>query len=87
MSINLHIERLVLDGLDFNATGREQLSGAVQRELTQLLTNQGLPSNVNRLNKQRTIQGGSIELGYRKQPNTIGQQIGRSILRGFDHGN
>jgi hypothetical protein len=37
MNVNLHIERLVLDGLDTSASDGDRISDAVQRELARLI--------------------------------------------------
>ncbi len=43
MSIALHIERLVLDGLPAHAGQRAQILAALEAELSRLLAERGLP--------------------------------------------
>lgn len=41
--VDLHIDRLVLDGIQWDAGDRERFRSGVEAELARLLTEQGLP--------------------------------------------
>jgi hypothetical protein len=43
-SVGLHIERLVLDGVNLNGAQAAQVQSSMQHELTRLLEQNGLPS-------------------------------------------
>jgi len=43
MIVNLHIERLIVDGVPLAAGGRSRLPSAVSAELTRLLATDGFP--------------------------------------------
>lgn len=82
MVINLHIERLVLDGVDSTSGQNELLRASVTKELTQLFKSGGLASNlvdgaaVNRVNAKNIQVNG-------EKPQALGQQIAQSVYRGI----
>lgn len=82
MSINLHIERLVLDGVSVEPHQRAELKAAVETELGHLLVLNGINSDVQSNNHFLSISAGSIALGY-NQPVNLGQQIGNAVYRGI----
>lgn len=82
MDINLHIERLVLDGLDLSTGQSELLQATVTHELTQLFNHGGLePRLVNgaTLNKVTTR---NIQLND-SNAQSIGQKIAQSVYGGI----
>lgn len=78
MKIELHIERLVLDGVGFERGRTAQLQAAVAAELTRLLSERGLP----------TLQAGAVPrvdardvaLAPAAHPVHAGHQIARSVF-------
>jgi hypothetical protein len=82
MDINLHIERLVLEGVD-TATGQSDLlQASVVNELTQLLNRGGLASNFNSGASLDQITTKDIQLTDGK-PQAFGQQIAKVLHRGL----
>lgn len=82
MNINLHIERLVLDGLPI---GRHQVSflqAAVEAELTRLLTENGLSSHLQNGGAVPSLNANSIQLTSGNGPAQMGTQIAQSIYSG-----
>jgi len=84
-SIHLHIERLVLDGVDIAPGQRHLLQAGVTAELTRLLTDGGLaPSLAQGIALPRLSTGG-IQLNGGDDPTQLGQQIARSVYGGIGH--
>lgn len=89
MNIVLHIERLVLDGIPIDYSGRHALQTAVAAELGRLLADGGLlpaqPSGGPQASgKAKGIQLRSTELtGSRENPTQLGQQIAQAVYRGI----
>jgi hypothetical protein len=84
MNINLHIERLVLDGLSLSPDHRHLLQASVTTELTRLLNNGGLDPSLaggNALARQST--NGIQFTG--NNPMQLGQQIAKSVYGGIGH--
>lgn len=82
MNVNLHIERLVLEGLTLSARERGVLGTAVTDELTRLIAESGLPSNMPTGGIVPSIPAGSIQLGHDNNPALLGQQIARAVYGG-----
>lgn len=79
MNINLHIERLVLDGIDIATASSEDIGIAVQRELTRLMATQ--PKLLSRgLNIYR-VRGESIAFALQIKADTVGAGIAQSLFR------
>jgi hypothetical protein len=74
-AFELHIEELVLHG--FNPADRRRIGEAVERELTRLLDEQGIPGRgdvqISRLD------GGNITLAPGARPEAVGAEIARSV--------
>ena len=82
MKINLHIERLVLDGINIAPGQRDLLQASVTNELTQLLNNGGLADNFVEGDALTRLSTSDIQLtGYK--PMEIGQQIAQSVYGGI----
>jgi hypothetical protein len=78
-SIDVHIERLLLDSLPVSTGQAECLQGAVETELKRLLTERGL-----RLSTSVAVprlDGGSIEFTREGEPTHIGREIAQAIHR------
>lgn len=82
MKINLHIDRLLLEG-DFIAPHQQQtLRRTVEAELGHLVT-QGLASAVFVSDKIRVAQGGPIVLKNGMGAKGLGKQIAGAIYKGI----
>ena len=85
MNINLHIERLVLDGVNIAPGQGQLLRAGVETELARLLTGGGLaPSLAEGINLSRVFAE-SIELRGNNNPTQIGRQIAQSVYGGIGH--
>ena len=80
MKINLHIERLIVDGLSLSAREKAELSNALRQQLAGQLS---AASDLTGLASQRTVNGGTVALRDAEQPGAIGQKIGTAIYRGI----
>jgi hypothetical protein len=79
MNINLHIERLVLDGLTVEARHTPLLREAVEAEMTRLLTGGGLSSGLQSGGVFPRLEADAIDWGGQKTPAQFGQQIAESV--------
>lgn len=83
MNINLHIDRLVLDGVSVEPHQRAELKAAVETQLGHLLVSNGIGSGVQSSNHFRAVSGGLISIENIHMPISFGQQIGDAIYRGI----
>lgn len=83
MNINLHIEKLVLDGVSVEPQQQAELKMAVESELGRLLRSNGIGSGVQLNNSFRAIQGGLITIDMYRKPFALGQQIAQSVHGGI----
>ena len=78
MSINLHIERLVLDGLAVGGGEAALVQAAVESELRQLLTSSRFaPASSS---AQARARGGEIQIRPDAKARDLGVEIGRSVF-------
>ena len=83
MTITLHIERLVLEGIALDRTQREQLRAAVEAELTRLLTGDGLSGGLAQGGAVPNVPAAPIQLAADNDPGALGQQIAQSVYGGI----
>lgn len=84
MNINLHIERLVLDGVSIEPHQRPLLQEALQNELVRLLAERGLSSSIAHGLAIPRLTASGIQLTG-NNPTQLGQQIARSVYGGIGH--
>lgn len=84
MNINLHIERLVLDGVNIAPHQRLLLREALQAELTRLLSTGGLSEGLTRGITLPKISANGVQLTS-NDPTQLGQQIAQSVYGGIGH--
>ncbi len=82
MNIHLHIEHLVLEGIDLPPGERPWLQTAVEAELTNLLLNGGLAPALQTGGAYRSVQAQAIHLQSPSAP-ALGQQIAQAIYGGI----
>ena len=83
MKINLHIERLVLDGVDIESHQKNELKAAVEIELRQQLANQGIGSTIQSSYSRQSVRETPILIENICKPARLGQQIGNAVYRGL----
>ena len=83
MKINLHIERLVLDGLPVGAGQSGLIQSAIETELARLLTEGGLSSELMAGGAMPRLTASPIQLTNDATPARLGQQIARAVHSGI----
>jgi hypothetical protein len=78
-NIELYIEELVLHG--FSPGDRHRIGGAMERELTRLLAEQGTPPSWGRSGEKASLSGGAIEMGPGLSAEVIGARAARAVYR------
>jgi len=84
MNINLHIDRLILDGVDIAPNQRHLLQASITAELTQLLSNGGLASHLTEGGALARLSTDSIHITG-NNPTQLGQQVAQSVYGGIGH--
>jgi hypothetical protein len=82
MSINLHIERLILDGIYFRSASGPAIGAAVEEELGRLLREGGVGPSFRAGGAWANTPAGMVELGS-SQPAQLGQQIALAVYQGI----
>ena len=82
MNIALHIDRLVLDGLELGPGQAGLLRAAVEAELTRLLTAGGIAPELAAGAAMPTLQAGMIETAG-SEPRALGGQIAQAVYGGI----
>jgi len=83
MNIELHIERLILDGLQVEPGGRADLQAEVEAELTRLLTAGGLRAELLSVGAVRSLGGGEIQVTNQTTPARLGNRIAKAVHGGI----
>jgi hypothetical protein len=86
MKINLHIERLVLDGLPFESGDRAKLQAAIQTELARLLADQPHLAAWGSGGAASSLRSNDIRFSPQNSPAQLGGQIAGSIFGGLNKG-
>ena len=81
MGVELHIEELVLHG--FAARDRHRIAGAVQLELTRLMSESRLPASRQTLINLERLQGSTFQVKGGAKPEATGAQIARTVVIGI----
>ena len=84
MDINLHIERLVLDGINLNHHQRNQLQASVETELALLFAEGSLSPSFMQGAAMPKINVNAIQIRG-NDPTQLGQQIAQSVYGGISH--
>jgi hypothetical protein len=82
MNIDLHIEKLVLDGVAPSDRGR--VGAAVERELARLLQEQGVPSGLTHGGGAARIDAGSFSMMPNQSPESLGVAIAQAVYGGMN---
>ena len=84
MDINLHIERLVLDGINLNHHQRLQLQASVQTELARLFAAGSLSPSFMQGVAMPKLNANAIQMRG-NDATQLGQQIAQSVYGGISH--
>jgi len=87
MNINLHIDRLVLDGMNIPPGQHDLLKTSVQAELSRLLAKDGVSPSLANGTAVPAVSVRSIQMGSGKglgnETTQLGRQIARSVYGGI----
>jgi hypothetical protein len=83
MNINLHIERLVLDGITLRRGQEPLLRAAVEAELARLFSTHGVASGLMSGGAVPRLHAGDIQLATENNAQHLGQQIARALHGGL----
>lgn len=83
MSIHLHIERLILDGVNLPPGQQHLLQAGVETELTRLLGEGGLAGDLMAGGTQARIVSPLIRLDSGLASDNLGQQIASAVYAGI----
>lgn len=83
MKVNLHVERLVLDGLPLERAGGPAVKAAVEAELSRLISEKGISSELMADGAVPSVSVDSIQISSGVSPAAIGKQIARSVYGGI----
>ncbi|WP_419661815.1 hypothetical protein Dvar_22480 [Desulfosarcina variabilis str. Montpellier] len=83
MNINLHIKRLVLDGVSLGPGQGPLLQAVVEAELTRRLKNGGLGDALQTGGAFYNLRSADIQLASDAGPEQVGRQIAGALYRGI----
>ncbi len=86
MTINLHIERLVLDGLPIEQRQGPQLQATIEQELVRLLADGGTLARLGARGAVASINGGAIQIAPGADTAGLGKQIAAAVHGGLGDG-
>ncbi len=85
MKINLHIERVVLEGIDVGAGDRELIRESIASELGRMLGDGGLGNGLSGGISRSRVMAGDVQLTADK-PVEFGRRIAGSVFKGVGGG-
>ena len=83
MTVHLHIERLVMEGLSLGSLDHHQVKAVVESELGSLLLSHGLGEAVQNGGEISFLSGNTIHMQSQQSPTTLGRHIARSVYGGL----
>ncbi|MBE9571475.1 MAG: hypothetical protein IMF11_12670 [Proteobacteria bacterium] len=84
MKINLHIDRLVLDGISVESHQQAMFKANLETELGRLLAQNGIAPDLQSGGAFNAIRTDSIDVGEKNEPSHLGRQIARSVYGGIN---
>jgi hypothetical protein len=81
--LDLHIERLVLDGFSLDSRQAAMLQSALESELTQLAVDRGVPTGWQG-SAVDGLDGGSFSASAGAPPAVLGRQIAHALFGSLD---
>jgi hypothetical protein len=83
MNINLHIERLILDGLPVRPGENRTLQIALEHELSRLVLASGLPPTFSTAGAVPHVGPGTVRFSERDNAKQLGTKIAQSVHQGL----
>jgi hypothetical protein len=83
MTIRVHIDRLILDGLPVTHHQGPLVQAAVEAELTRLFTENGFAADLQPAGAVPSVRADGIQLTSENSPARLGTQIAGSVYSGI----
>ena len=83
MNIQVHIERLILDGVTLGVAERPQLQAAVEMELGRLLAERGIAKGLASDVALDSVRGGAVQLQSGTGGAGLGKQVAQAVYGGI----
>lgn len=83
MKINVHIERIILDGQPFDRHSAPLIQEAVQAELTRLFADNGAPQSLLSGGSVLSLRGEPFQLDAKSEPEAVGQRVANAVYGGL----
>ena len=83
MKLQVHIERLVLEGLPVTSSHGPLIQQAVEKELARLLEAHGLADELRSGGAVPRVAAGSVQFAKGQRPAGLGQGIARAVHQGI----
>lgn len=83
MNIRVHIERLILDGLNVGAGDAPRVQAAVETELARMVTTDGLAPALLSGAALAEVTAGNVTLPRGRNATVLGEQIAQSVYQGI----
>lgn len=83
MNVNLHIEELVLDGIELNPGQRALMTAAMRAELTRLIATESVSPSLQMGGWRDRLSAGNFQFSPGQSPDVMGQHIAQSVYRGI----
>ena len=81
-NIELHIDKLVLHG--FSPGDRHRIGEAVERQLTRILAEQGIPSSLSHGGERSYLDGGKFNAIPNAKAESIGSEVAKSVCKSMN---
>ncbi len=83
MSVAVHIDRLILDGLAVLPGSPGAIGAHVEHELSRLLAQGGVRRELEQGGVVATLRGGTVDLAHAREASVLGRQVARAVYRGI----
>jgi len=83
MNINVHIERLILDGLPMTRSQGTLVQAALETEVARLVATNGLDPELAAGGALPSVKADGIQLTNGSNPTQLGQQVARAVYGGI----
>ena len=83
MKVNLHIERLIIDGLTLEGYQGPAVKASVEAELSRLMERRGISHELITAGAVPSVSAENIQAGGEANPASLGKQIARSVYGGI----
>jgi hypothetical protein len=82
--MNVHIDRLIIDGLELTPGQQRQLKTSLETSLSKLFTEQGISPAIASMNSLSRMPADAIKLTSPEiQPAHLGEQIANAVYQGL----